>query len=310
MPRVRRLLWLLLLLTPLVGFAQATREEASLRGPVKSARVVTAQMLRDNDRWTPGEAIPTESYVYTREGKLEEILLFDDKGNAKLKVDYTYDAEGRLTEEVTWDAGNRVVSCRNSAYDALGQLVKENTFQADGHLSSRKDLAYDAQGRKLKETFFGANNAVLWQWTYTYNDRGNLLKVWKNAGDNNGLAKTAYGYDAAGRTVQESEYSADGALQRQSTTIYTFPNSKACVDVTYGADGNALTKSTCYYDGKSNLVARTEYYQGQIVRREQYTYEFDKQGNWIKRTTLCWTTRDDKSAFEPTTIISRTISYY
>lgn len=39
------------------------------------------------------------------------------------------------------------------------------------------------------------------------------------------------------------------------------------------------------------------------------TYEFDAQGNWIKRTTSKWMTKDGKSFYAPAWVDYRTITY-
>jgi hypothetical protein len=41
-----------------------------------------------------------------------------------------------------------------------------------------------------------------------------------------------------------------------------------------------------------------------------YTYEFDAQGNWIRRVSSKWVTKDGKSLFEPSSVNYRKISYF
>jgi hypothetical protein len=48
-----------------------------------------------------------------------------------------------------------------------------------------------------------------------------------------------------------------------------------------------------------------------VRTRYSYAYDsFDAQGNWVKRTTSEWVTKDGKSSFAPSHVTCRTITYY
>ena len=42
----------------------------------------------------------------------------------------------------------------------------------------------------------------------------------------------------------------------------------------------------------------------------KYEYKYDAKGNWIKRTTKEWDTKDGRSFYEPSYVTYRRISYY
>ena len=45
-------------------------------------------------------------------------------------------------------------------------------------------------------------------------------------------------------------------------------------------------------------------------RKYKYVYEFDKKGNWIKKTTSNEVTEEGKTFFKPLYVNYRIISYY
>jgi hypothetical protein len=66
-------------------------------------------------------------------------------------------------------------------------------------------------------------------------------------------------------------------------------------------DAKGQVVETSYFDVKTDTV-RTRY---------SYTYDsLDAQGNWVKKTTAKWVTKDGKSSFEPGYVTYRTITYY
>ena len=65
-------------------------------------------------------------------------------------------------------------------------------------------------------------------------------------------------------------------------------------------------------DEKGNQIEETSFETRDGSIRDKYsrTYEFDARGNWIKRTTSKWVTKDGKSYYAPAYVDYRTITYY
>jgi hypothetical protein len=65
-------------------------------------------------------------------------------------------------------------------------------------------------------------------------------------------------------------------------------------------------------DDKGNRVEWTifEVRDGTISSKLSYVYEFDAKGNWIKRTSSKWVTKDGRSYYEPENVYYRKIMYY
>jgi TonB family protein len=76
--------------------------------------------------------------------------------------------------------------------------------------------------------------------------------------------------------------------------------------------GSTLTgRETYKYDDKGNISEMTLLNaDGSLLSKEEYKYEFDSIGNWVKMTTSVAVVANQKIDFEPTEITYRTIFYY
>ena len=83
-------------------------------------------------------------------------------------------------------------------------------------------------------------------------------------------------------------------------------------ELVYSADGSLNQRYLSVLDEKGNEVEETifEARDGSIRSKHSYAYEFDSHGNWTKRTTSKWVTKDGRSSYEPQYVYYRTITYY
>lgn len=109
----------------------------------------------------------------------------------------------------------------------------------------------------------------------------------------------------AGKTVEDSKHilleTAEYDLKGVKTQNQYFPIA-----------GAALTGREVYqYDEKGNISEMTLLNSdGSLVSKENYKYEYDSVGNWVKMTTSVAVVENGHIAFEPTEVTYRTIFYY
>ncbi|HEX8456431.1 MAG TPA: hypothetical protein VF656_03840 [Pyrinomonadaceae bacterium] len=122
-----------------------------------------------------------------------------------------------------------------------------------------------------------------YKFKFKYDERGNLLeKSWIG---NDGKLWLRYVYNHKGNQKEELVYSADGSLNQKY--VYTLDDK-----------GNEIEEIV--YETKRNTV-RNKY---------AFTYEFDAQGNWTKRVSTRWESKDGKEGYQPYSVYYRTITYY
>lgn len=122
-----------------------------------------------------------------------------------------------------------------------------------------------------------------YKFTFKYDDKKRLTeKTWLH---NNGKLWLRYVYNYSGNQKESLVYSADGSLNQRYLVIL---------------------------DDKGNKIEETifETRDGSVSGKLSYAYEFDSHGNWTKRTTSKWVTKDGRSSSEPQAVYYRTISYY
>jgi hypothetical protein len=121
--------------------------------------------------------------------------------------------------------------------------------------------------------------------------------------------KFTYKYDDKGRLAERVMFSNDGKLWQRRVLTYEKQQQESLY---YSEDGQLNSKSIEKFDEKGSVIESESWDVAteKIRDRYAYQYEVDAQGNWIKRTTLKWTTKDGKSSFVPSYTTWRKITYY
>lgn len=137
---------------------------------------------------------------------------------------------------------------------------------------------------KLNETTPQPDLRYQYSYEYKYID-GRLTE--KQLFDNTGKKGMLYAYKRAGNQVEEFVYTDDGKLNQHYLKILD-------------NEGNEIEETN--FD-----LSKAQYYGD---RKYRYEYEFDKQGNWIKKITYKEEAENGVKLFKPYSVYYRTISYY
>ena len=79
----------------------------------------------------------------------------------------------------------------------------------------------------------------------------------------------------------------------------------------YYADGSIDTRYVYTLDEKGNRIETAKYNaKDEAVGKESHAYEFDSNGNWVKRTTVRLIDSAGKTEAEPIENTYRKIAYY
>ena len=202
----------------------------------------------------------------------------------------------------TWSVQGRKLSAMDY-YNQGGNLTKAESYDYKGNLGEITVYGYIDGARVSKSKSIereynpppiviasppGAvqpksDSRYSTKYTYRYDDQKRLVE--KNWIMSNGVTASRDVYKYSGNQLEMLGYSGDGSLNRHSVTIL---------------------------DDKGNEVEETEFgaKDGSVRNKYSYSYEFDAKGNWIKRVTSKWVTKDGKSSFVPQYVDYRTIKYY
>jgi hypothetical protein len=121
--------------------------------------------------------------------------------------------------------------------------------------------------------------------------------------------KYKYKYDDKGILSEEVLY---GSNNEVVTRILYKIKGNQKEALYYSRDGSLNRKYSYTLDDKGNEIEEISYEtkDGSIRYKYSYTYEFDAQGNWIKKATSKLVTKEGKSKYEPYSVTYRTITYY
>jgi hypothetical protein len=82
-------------------------------------------------------------------------------------------------------------------------------------------------------------------------------------------------------------------------------------EMVYSEDGSLVRRALYILDDKGNEIENTGFMpDGSVYAKRSYTYEFDSNGNWIKRTSSGNVVSAERLRREPPSVLLRTITYY
>ncbi|HEX8141331.1 MAG TPA: hypothetical protein VF553_01970 [Pyrinomonadaceae bacterium] len=195
------------------------REKQSLRGPVKSVRIETAQ-FKEQEGELVEEPWFGHTITFNRDGQIvEQVNINPDGSQWRTLNEYTDD--GRLLTAKHYDPSGTLSSEIRYIYDLEGKLVAEQAMTPDGKVSMPVTYSYDDEGRKVKieELNFNAGANVLIGIEGTNSSIG--------VGD---AQRIETRYDTLGEAIEVKVFNAEGALTSR-------------MEITRDARGNPLEET-------------------------------------------------------------------
>ncbi len=218
------------------------------------------------------------------------VLLYSCSGNSNYPPRIITDLErdGLKGDVCTYDDGQIIkeynekgwIIRRYEYHNKAKRIKSETTYASDGCTQvSRKYFSYDYNGKPSEDIY---NDTITVEermaqhfrdtsYKYTFNKDGNLIKSY------------------------QVKYPRDG--KREYTTVYTYDDNNNVIESIYTFYGNKATRTSLEYALRSYKHLKYEYNEnGDVVKRTsfdeegkvddvlEYSYEYDKQGNWIKFT--------------------------
>jgi hypothetical protein len=262
-----------------------------------------------------------------RKPELEEEVFYDTKGNQtkgrnvnylpadpkdRLTANYTCDAKGRISEIRYLSADGSLAKRITYEYDEKGRERERADYFSDGILERKETYSYDDEGNLIEEIekqqvhpeHFNPKRYdvyVITKTTHKYDDKGNKIADILFFPDGSLSATWTYSYDSNNQMVKHTRIDKEGRLQDQY--IYKYDDDGKLVEeihyanFCYHQDGRMCEGSVNSGDGIFYYVTKT-------------TYEYDRQGNWIKKPEFSMGGEKNKGFYEPQTVLYRKISYY
>lgn len=256
---------------------------------------------------------------FDKKGRMIGRIIYDDNENINSKNEYTFNDDENSRESIRYNSEGKIDQRWKSFYDENGNSIKEYDIDINNY---KMDLINGA-----------VNEVILTDIKYEYNDNGKLISdirynengsVYtkeKNQYYENGIIKENHSiyfgrepnsilanahkikYNIKGEKIENYKYDSDGDLSNKYRYEYNSAGD-LLKSYQYRSDGSVWKESK--YDDKENITKEIIYFNGEIIGVILFTYEFDNNGNWIKKT------KDEKMSKygSKTSIEERIIEYY
>ena len=275
-------------------------------------------------------------YRYNQRGMLNERIGYQEDGSIEEKHEYIYSQEGKKIEQ--------------RSYSGVGRLLSRTTFGDDGNIASIE--SYDEDGKVMpKQTHrydYKKKGNILEQTYYPPEPPAGVgIRLYLPSADNQTPSTTSaptafrtfFVYDNAGRLREESRFLPGGSLHEKkvfdeheilrkkellvgdmTSTISIFDEQGKQIESHTTAKKGFLSpravddRTVFSYDAHGAMTAMvTRGPDGSLVRETTNEFEYDSQGNWVKKkeTVLTNTWRSEPPvAFETVREYRRVINYF
>jgi hypothetical protein len=170
----------------------------------------------------------------------------------------TLDEKGWMLASVFYDPDGNVKKTDSAFFNAYGQYVGFRSYNGENQHENTTNMKYDIKGRLVEMSLIDTAGKVGMIGTFT--------------NDLYGYPQKSEMKRASGRIISTAGYTHDAGGLMLSATYY---------------DGNGKIKSTetMTYDENGNLIeSKSEYTDPPSTQIKKYSYVFDEQGNWTKKT--------------------------
>lgn len=263
------------------------RENERLLGPVRTMLIERTTVSKVGGKLKESERSFFFSETFDEKGNLTEQVSYDpeEKKQQKLRWNHIYDDQGRETQTLFLDAEGRLTNTGVIVYDSKGRRAENTQVNPDGSINHIQAFFYDDKGNKIRDTHRNADGTA----------RNNIFRS----------------YNDEGRIIEEIFYDGNGAMHHRNVMTYDDHGEKASWTL-HKPDGTfvLMFKRSQIYDAKGRVTSVTYYASDNaIASKDNYSYEDDSHGNWVKRTTFHEIVEKDQSPVD-SDIIYRTLTYF
>ena len=115
-------------------------------------------------------------------------------------------------------------------------------------------------------------------------------------------------YDEKKRLTEMTDFFSNGDILERY--VYKYERNQK-EELVYSENGSLVRRHLYILDDKGTVIERTDFdADGSVRLKGSYTYEFDSNGNWTKRTNSWNVVSDMLRRFQPPSVHLRTITYY
>ena len=229
------------------------------------------------------------------------------KGEVVMRTVKSYNREGYITENTEFDADNAVLQQEISIFDKKGNKIEELLYNENNELEQYTKIKYNPQNLPVQTVSQDSKGRKIQRFTYRYDERGNLTQLTGYDDRGKMSEKSYYSYDPHGNLIKYLgfgqfdnrkiyyKYDPQHKLTEQFCTdiknnfmekiIYQYKNDGKWEERTFTDANNQVLSTLVYvYDDYANLLKFVRFDKdGVVTEQHEFTYQYDKNNNWIQQ---------------------------
>ncbi len=245
---------------------------------------------------------------YTDFGELKKVEYFDNYGKLLQTTVIDYNKNQKFIKSVSINNSNKSKIIQNSEYDSIKNTSELSVFVNDT-IDHKTTFYYGKNDYQIKRVSIKGNDTTVTTSQQTFNDNNKLiLATDKEIGNENSTIAIQNKYDNNNNLIESSHKTEwveifseteweDGRISKQ--TSYTI-----------SADLKKHTNNITEFDILYNPINSKEFEDSKLNRELKFDYEFDENGNWIKKNVSMKEHFNNAKEFVPIYVDMRKISYW
>jgi hypothetical protein len=277
---------------------QSDLESDNVKGKVKQITQKYYEAEEKEGRDTIGQQYEStdRNFVinYNEKGYITWATFYKTRSTLDYRYTFKYDNAGNRIEETWFDSDNALDYRITRKFSNMGHLLELKRY-TDTTATYTEKYVYepDPSGNPVKTSLYDENDVLITMTTSIYDGYGNRIEDDNFDGKGKSMGKVLYTYDSRRLKTSEDAYSADGNIMTKKKFQYEF-RGKLSQQQNFDNNGKLVEKNVFVFNDKGDENEWTNFDRtGFVVYKYTYTYEYDAQGNWIKKTQL----QDGKPVF-------------
>ncbi len=281
------------------------REQRNLFGKVKE--VEWYKTVYQNDK-KDGKRILNLKEEFTEFGSIKENSNYDNSGELIQNDVYEYDENDFLQKIISTNKRTQNSYVMAVYHDTINKTSKRKVVVNDS-VNHEVIVFYNDKDYVIKQIAIEQNDTTIVEHKYKFNEADKLVLERQNDIESNKpIVTNKYSYDENGNLIHSS-YKTEWI---ELITEKKWENERISkqTEYTISADSIKHLDQVTEFDGLYNQINSKIYENSELNRELKYEYEFDKNGNWIKREVSMKEHYAKSKEFKPIYLETRKITYW
>lgn len=233
-------------------------KQLELKGKVKSVKIDDKHRYKkDGVNFTQWENMFGYYYQFNTAGRYTEVQQFFGDGSLNYKTVYNQDPKTKKAELSLFDKDGKPNGRKSHRFNDGGNLSEIVEYLKDGKFNRRYVFTYNDNGKTTSTIYYKADSTLGSTTSWTYSKDGREVD-WQLETPGYATSYKKYRYNAKGNLIEELSYDKKKEVDLR-------------IVLSYDVQGNKIEEAK--YKGLEKFLHKTT-----------WTYEYDKAGNWTKRT--------------------------